>query len=97
MGSYSHIPLAERMRPTSLEEYIGQSHIVGKDAPLRKAIDNGMIPSILLWGPPGVGKTTLAQLIAKQLDRPYYNLSAINSGVKDIRAVSYTHLRAHET
>ncbi len=80
-------PLAERQRPTSLDTYIGQIHLVGKDAVLRKMIDSGVISSIILWGPPGVGKTTLAKIIAKQLDRPFYILSAINSGVKDVREV----------
>ena len=78
-------PLAERMRPKNLEEYIGQKHLVGENAILRKAIESGNIPSIILWGPPGVGKTTLAGIIANTLDRPFYALSAINSGVKDIR------------
>lgn len=78
-------PLAERMRPKSLDEYIGQNHLVGKGAVLRQAIDSGKIPSFILWGPPGVGKTTLASIIANQLERPFYTLSAINSGVKDIR------------
>lgn len=78
-------PLAERMRPTSLDEYVGQQHLVGKDAPLRKALDSGRIPSMILWGPPGVGKTTLAKLMAGHLKRTVYELSAINSGVKDVR------------
>ncbi len=78
-------PLAERMRPQTLEDYIGQSHLVGEGAVLRKAIESGNIPSFILWGPPGVGKTTLASIIANQLKRPYHTLSAINSGVKDIR------------
>ena len=78
-------PLAERMRPQHLNDYIGQQHIVGEGAVLRKAIESGKIPSFILWGPPGVGKTTLASIIAQQLDRPFYTLSAINSGVKDIR------------
>lgn len=78
-------PLAERMRPNSLEEYIGQSHLVGEGAVLRKTILSGNIPSMILWGPPGVGKTTLANVIAKTLDRPFFALSAINSGVKDVR------------
>ncbi len=82
-----HIPLAERLRPKNLDEYIGQEHLVGPDAGLRKAIDNGLIPSIILWGPPGVGKTTLARIIADSLDRPFYTLSAISSGVKDVREV----------
>ncbi|MFK8038742.1 MAG: replication-associated recombination protein A [Crocinitomicaceae bacterium] len=81
------IPLAERMRPQSLNEYIGQKHILGLQSGLRKAIDSGHIPSMILWGPPGIGKTTLAQIIANTTDRPFYNLSAINSGVKDIREI----------
>lgn len=80
-------PLAERLRPNSLDDYIGQDHIVGKNAVLRKAIESGIIPSMIFWGPPGVGKTTLANIISKQLNRPFYSLSAINSGVKDIREV----------
>jgi putative ATPase len=80
-------PLAERMRPASLDAYIGQKHLVGKDAVLRKAIESGILPSIILWGPPGVGKTTLAYIISQTLKRPFYSLSAINSGVKDIREV----------
>ena len=78
-------PLAERMRPNSLDAYHGQKHLVGKDAVLRNTITSGNIPSMILWGPPGVGKTTLANIIAKQLDRPFFSLSAINSGVKDVR------------
>ncbi|MEL6864160.1 MAG: replication-associated recombination protein A [Bacteroidota bacterium] len=78
-------PLAERMRPQSLDQYIGQKHLVGEGAVLRQAIESGNIPSFILWGPPGVGKTTLAQIIAKRLERPFHTLSAINSGVKDIR------------
>ena len=78
-------PLAERMRPNSLEDYIGQQHLVGKGAVLRQAIDSGNLPSFILWGPPGVGKTTLAGIIAHTLQRPFHTLSAINSGVKDIR------------
>ncbi len=85
MSSYP--PLAERQRPTTLDTYIGQKHLVGKDAVLRKMIDSRVVSSIILWGPPGVGKTTLAKIIAKQLDRPFYILSAINSGVKDVREV----------
>lgn len=80
-------PLAERMRPNSLDEYIGQEHLVGEGAVLRKAVESGMMPSIILWGPPGVGKTTLANIISNQLKRAFYTLSAINSGVKDIRDV----------
>ncbi len=78
-------PLAERMRPQNLDDYIGQTHLVGEGAVLRKAIESGNIPSFILWGPPGVGKTTLASIIANQLQRPFHSLSAINSGVKDIR------------
>jgi putative ATPase len=80
-------PLAERMRPKTLDEYIGQEHILATDASLRRAIDSGMIPSMILWGPPGVGKTTLAHLIAKHLERPFHTLSAISSGVKDVREI----------
>ncbi len=80
-------PLAERLRPNSLDEYIGQEHLIGKTAVLRKAIESGVIPSMIFWGPPGVGKTTLANIISHQLNRPFYALSAINSGVKDIREV----------
>ncbi len=78
-------PLAERLRPKTLDDYIGQKHLVGEGAVLRRAIESGNIPSIILWGPPGVGKTTLAGIIANTLDRPFHALSAINSGVKDIR------------
>ncbi len=78
-------PLAERMRPQTLADYVGQQHLVGEGAVLRQAIEHGKIPSFILWGPPGVGKTTLAQLIAKLLNKPFFQLSAINSGVKDIR------------
>lgn len=81
------IPLAERLRPTKLNDYIGQKHLVGEGAVLRRAIDSGVLPSLILWGPPGVGKTTLANIIANSLNRPFYSLSAINSGVKDIRDV----------
>lgn len=80
-------PLAERMRPKSLDDYRGQQHLVGKNAVLRKAIESGNIPSMLFWGPPGVGKTTLAYIISETLDRPFFSLSAINSGVKDVRDV----------
>lgn len=78
-------PLAERMRPQNLDQYIGQHHLVGEGAVLRKMIDRGVISSIILWGPPGVGKTTLARIISKQLERPFFVLSAISSGVKDVR------------
>lgn len=80
-------PLAERLRPKSLDEYIGQKHLVGERAILRKMIESGNISSFILWGPPGVGKTTLAKIIANQLERPFYTLSAINAGVKDVREV----------
>ncbi len=80
-------PLAERLRPRSLDTYIGQRHLVGEGAVLRQAILSGNIPSIIFWGPPGVGKTTLAKIIANQLERPFHGLSAINSGVKDVREV----------
>lgn len=78
-------PLAERMRPQNLDSYVGQSHLVGDGGVLRKMIDSGMLSSFILWGPPGVGKTTLAQIIANSLDRVFYALSAIHSGVKDVR------------
>lgn len=80
-------PLAERMRPKTLDEYIGQSHLLKKGASLRLALDSGMIPSMIFWGPPGVGKTTLANLLANHLKRPFHTLSAISSGVKDVREV----------
>lgn len=80
-------PLAERLRPKNLDEYIGQKHLVGPQAVLRKMIDSGNISSFILWGPPGVGKTTLARIIAVQLERPFYTLSAVNSGVKDVREI----------
>jgi len=80
-------PLAERMRPKSLDDYVGQKHLVGPGAVLRKAIESGTLPSMLFWGPPGVGKTTLAYIISQSLYRPFFSLSAINSGVKDVREV----------
>ena len=80
-------PLAERLRPQNLDEFIGQEHLVGKGAVLRRMIESGRIPSIIFWGPPGVGKTTLANIIANAIKAPFYKLSAINSGVKDVREV----------
>ena len=82
-----NIPLAERIRPRKLSQVIGQKHLIGENGILKKAINNKLIPSMILWGPPGVGKTTLSNLIAQELDRPFYTLSAINSGVKDVREV----------
>src|ERR1700740_1771350 len=80
-------PLAERMRPKTLDDYVGQKHLVGKGAVLRKAIESGTLPSMIFWGLPGVGKTTLAYIISQTLYRPFFALSAINSGVKDVREV----------
>lgn len=80
-------PLAERLRPKTISEYIGQTHLVGSNAPLRKFIESGDLPSFILWGPPGVGKTTLAKIIANEQDRPFYTLSAVSSGVKAVREV----------
>lgn len=80
-------PLAERMRPKSLQEYVGQEHLLAENGSLRKSLDAGALPSLIFWGPPGVGKTTLALLIAKKLNRPFHTLSAISSGVKEVREV----------
>ena len=80
-------PLAERMRPRTLDDYVGQKHLVGPNVVLRNMIDAGRITSFILWGPPGVGKTTLAQIIANKLETPFYTLSAVTSGVKDVREV----------
>lgn len=80
-------PLAERIRPTSLEQYLSQEHLIGDDGSLTQQIKRGLIPSLILWGPPGVGKTTLANIIANESERPFYTLSAINSGVKEVREV----------
>jgi putative ATPase len=81
------VPLAERMRPKSLAEYLGQGHLVGEDQVLRRSVEGGNVPSMILWGPPGVGKTTLAKIIAAQSDRPFHELSAVQSGVKEVREV----------
>ena len=83
----AHQPLAERLRPQSLDDYIGQKHLVGENGVFRKFIASGSVPSFILWGPPGVGKTTLAKIVANALDRPFYTLSAVTSGVKDVREV----------
>lgn len=83
----SNVPLAERVRPTTLDEYVGQKHIIGKGKPLRMSIESGALHSMIFWGPPGVGKTTLAHIIAQNLERHFFNLSAINSGVKQVREV----------
>jgi len=80
-------PLAERIRPKKLEDYISQQHLVGKKGVLTNLIKQGIIPSLILWGPPGIGKTTLANIIATESKRPFYTLSAISSGVKDVRDV----------
>jgi len=96
-------PLAERIRPKKLDDYISQQHLVGKNGALTQHIKRGVIPSLIFWGPPGIGKTTLAHIIANESERPFYSLSAINSGVKDIRmllikpnkAVVYLLLKTH--
>lgn len=85
--SRNNIPLAERLRPTSLDDYIGQKHLVGPDGIIRKMIETGRVNSFILWGPPGVGKTTLAKIIANQTEVPFYTLSAVTSGVKEVRDV----------
>ena len=85
--SDSHIPLPERLRPRDLREIIGQDHLLGENAPLRQMIDQGHLPSIIFWGPPGVGKTTIALLLAQAVDRPFVSLSALNTGVKELREV----------
>lgn len=82
-----NLPLAERIRPNSLEELIGQEHLVGKDSVLGRAIRSGTVPSMILWGPPGVGKTTIANIIANSVKSPFYTLSAVNAGVKDVREI----------
>ena len=78
-------PLADRMRPKILDEFIGQEHLVGENAILRKIIESGNVPSFIMWGPPGAGKTTLARIIANEQNRSFYQLSAVHSGVKDVR------------
>ena len=88
------LPLAERMRPKTLNEYIGQKHLVGEGAILRQMIERGSLSSFILWGPPGVGKTTLAKLVANHLKRPFYTLSAVTSGVKDVLNVGTTYTLA---
>ncbi len=80
-------PLAERLRPKKLEDYVSQEHLVGPKGSLTASIKHGLVPSMILWGPPGTGKTTLAHIIADDSERPFYTLSAINSGVKDVREV----------
>ena len=82
-----YAPLAERLRPKTIEEYIGQSHLVGNDCILRRMIDSGNVSSFILWGPPGVGKTTLARIIANTTKSPFYTLSAVHAGVKEVREV----------
>ena len=94
MTSLSQIPLAERVRPQSLDEFIGQEHLVGEGKVLSQMILNNKAHSILFWGPPGVGKTTLAQIIAHSLGMPFFTLSAIDSGVKEVRAVIETARKA---
>ena len=82
-----NIPLAERLRPRTADEYIGQGHLMGKNGVFRKFFETGNVPSFILWGPPGVGKTTLARIVATQLERPFFTLSAVTSGVKEVREV----------
>ena len=84
---HSSVPLAERMRPTTFDDFVGQEHLVSPQAVLRKMIESRNLSSFILWGPPGVGKTTLARIIAQDLERTFYSLSAVSSGVKDVREV----------
>src|SRR3954463_5661649 len=93
----SSAPLAERMRPQTLDDLVGQEHLTGKGSVLRKAIEHGKIPSMILWGPPGTGKTTIANIIAHTLHVPYHQLSAISSGVKDVREVIDTAKKQQHT
>ncbi len=88
-------PLAERLRPTNIEEYIGQEHLVGTNGVFRKFFETGNVPSFILWGPPGVGKTTLAKLVSATLERPFFTLSAVTSGVKEVREVIESAKRQH--
>ena len=83
----NNTPLAERMRPRSLKDYVGQEKLIGSKGTLKNIIKSGLIPSMILWGPPGTGKTTLAELLSKVQERPFYQISAINTGVKDIREI----------
>src|SRR5437868_533570 len=83
----SDIPLAERVRPHTLDDFVGQEHLVGEGKILRRIVDTGQLPSMIFWGPPGVGKTTLSNILASKVNLPFFTLSAINSGVKDIREV----------
>lgn len=85
--NYSTLPLAERMRPASLDDLIGQEHLVGENGIIRRAIQSGNVPSMILWGPPGVGKTTIANIIAHEVKRPFHTLSAVSAGVKDVREI----------
>ena len=87
MLNVENIPLAERMRPKSLDSYLGQTHLIGDDSILKRAAENASLPSMIMWGPPGVGKTTLARILAEKAGLPFHQLSAINSGVKEVREV----------
>ena len=89
------IPLAERLRPRTLDDYIGQEHLVGGNGVFRKFLETGNVPSFILWGPPGVGKTTLAKIVATELKRPFFTLSAVTSGVKDVREVIESARKQH--